>query len=46
MSARRILLVIMLVLLAPIAGLAGTPGRLWQDGELLSAAHDLFNSHQ
>jgi hypothetical protein len=36
MSARRILLGVVLTLLTPIMGLAETPGRLWQDGEILS----------
>lgn len=36
MSGRHISLGIALILLAPFVGLAGTPDRLWQDGELLS----------
>jgi hypothetical protein len=36
MSRRRIAPGIVFILLAPLAALAGTPSRLWQDGELLS----------
>jgi hypothetical protein len=36
MSARRVLLGTVLILLTPLMGLAQPPGRLWQDGEILS----------
>jgi hypothetical protein len=36
MSGRHNWLGLALILLAPVPGLAGTPARLWQDGELLS----------
>jgi hypothetical protein len=36
MSARRILLGAVLILLTPLMGLAEAQGRLWQDGEILS----------